>query len=51
MEELLFFVLGLVIGGLTMTVVMCLIHIKRINEMQIEYKKLEDKYKEITDEE
>ena len=32
MKELLFFVLGLLIGGLTGTTVMCLLQINRINK-------------------
>lgn len=50
MEELLFFVLGLVIGGLTMTVVMCFVHINNIKKLEIEYNELEKKYKEVVDE-
>lgn len=39
MYELLFFVLGLVIGGLTGVVMMCAVQINRINEYE---RKIED---------
>ena len=34
MSELLFFILGLIIGGLTMTTVMCCLQVNRINELE-----------------
>lgn len=34
MKELLFFILGMVIGGLTMTTLMACIQINRINKME-----------------
>ena len=34
MSELLFFVLGLTIGGLTGVTIMCCLHINRINEYE-----------------
>lgn len=42
MSELLFFVLGLVIGGLTGITIMCFLQINRINE----YEKLIDRNEE-----
>lgn len=43
MSELLFFILGLVIGGLTMLTFMCCLQINRVNEMEIENEKLRRK--------
>lgn len=43
MSELLFFVLGLVIGGLTGVVMMCMLQVNRINEYENKIKTLEDK--------
>ena len=37
MNELLFFTLGLLIGGLTGVSVMCLLQINRVNEMKNKY--------------
>ena len=34
MKELLFFILGLIIGGLVMTMLMCCLQINRINEYE-----------------
>lgn len=34
MSELLFFILGLVIGGLGMTTLMCCLQINRVNELE-----------------
>ena len=34
MSELLFFILGLIIGGLVMTTIMCCLQINRINEYE-----------------
>lgn len=34
MKELLFFILGLIIGGLFMTTIMCCLQINRINELE-----------------
>ena len=34
MSELLFFILGLVIGGLVMTTLMCCLQINRINDLE-----------------
>lgn len=43
MSELLFFVLGLIIGGLTGVVMMCMLQVNRINEYENKIKTLEDK--------
>lgn len=43
MSELLFFVLGLVIGGLTGVVMMCMLQVNRINEYENKIKTLENK--------
>lgn len=40
MSEILFFVLGLIIGSLSMMTCMCLLQINRINDMEIENEKL-----------
>lgn len=44
MSELLFFILGLIIGGLGMTTLMCCLQLNRINELerQIVLKDTED---------
>lgn len=34
MSELLFFILGLIIGGLVMTILMCCLQINRINDLE-----------------
>ena len=34
MSELLFFILGLIIGGLAMTTLMCCLQVNRINELE-----------------
>lgn len=34
MSELLFFILGLIIGGLGMTTLMCCLQVNRINEIE-----------------
>lgn len=36
MSELLFFIIGLIVGGLTMTTLMCCLQINRVNEMEKE---------------
>lgn len=38
MKELLFFIIGTVVGGLLMTMVMSFIQINRINELDVKYK-------------
>lgn len=43
MSELLFFVLGLVIGGLTGVVMMCAVQINRINEYESKINELSSK--------
>lgn len=43
MSELLFFVLGLVIGGLTGVVMMCMLQVNKINEYENKIKTLENK--------
>lgn len=50
MKELLFFVLGLLVGGLTMTTFMCCLQINRVNKMEALYKELEDSKMEVPDE-
>ena len=44
MSELLFFTLGLLIGGLTGVSVMCLMQINRINEMKNKYEEKRKKF-------
>ncbi|MCI6266411.1 MAG: DUF3789 domain-containing protein [Erysipelotrichaceae bacterium] len=44
MNELLFFTLGLLIGGLTGVSVMCVLQINRVNEMKNKY---DDKRKKL----
>lgn len=34
MSELLFFILGLIVGGLAMTTLMCCLQINRINDLE-----------------
>ena len=34
MKELLLFILGMIVGGLAMTTLMCCLQINRINEME-----------------
>ena len=34
MSELLFFILGLIIGGLAMTTLMCCLQVNRVNELE-----------------
>ena len=43
MSELLFFVLGLIIGGLTGIVIMCMLQVDRINDYENKIKNLENK--------
>ncbi len=43
MSELLFFTLGIMLGGLTGVVCMCMLQINRVNQMEIRYRKLLDK--------
>lgn len=50
MSELLFFVLGLIIGGLVMTTLMCCLQINRINEMESRYEELLKDSLEVQDE-
>lgn len=50
MSELLFFVLGIIIGGLVMTTLMCCLQINRINEMEDRCLKLEKSNLEEQDE-
>lgn len=38
MKELLFFIIGMVVGGLLMTMVMSFIQINRINKLDTKYK-------------
>ena len=40
MSELLFFVLGIIIGGLSATVIMCCLQVNKINDFEAEIKKL-----------
>lgn len=50
MSELLFFVLGTIIGGLIMTTLMCCLQINRINEMEARCYELEKENREEQDE-
>ena len=50
MKELLFFVLGMVIGGLSMTTLMCCLQINRVNEYEKKCFDLEQKLLEVQDE-
>ena len=43
MSELLFFVLGLIIGGLTGIVLLCMLQVNRINEYENKIKELSNK--------
>ena len=43
MSELLFFVLGLMIGGLMGVVLMCMLQINKVNEMESKIKMLSKK--------
>ena len=51
MSELLFFILGTIIGGLTMTALMCCLQINRLNEMErllmLKNNEQEDDYTEV----
>lgn len=40
MSELLFFVLGIIIGGLSANVIMCCLQVNKINDFEAEIKKL-----------
>ena len=50
MRELLFFILGMVIGGLSMTTLMCCLQINRINEMEAKCERLEKEKLEVQNE-
>lgn len=50
MSELLFFILGMIIGGLAMTTLMCCLQINRINEMEAKYEELEKANLEVINE-
>lgn len=50
MKELLFFILGMIVGGLAMTTLMCCLQINRINEMETRFLKLENEKSEVQDE-
>ena len=50
MEELLFFVLGIIVGGLAMTTLMCCLQINRLNEMEARCMQLEKEKLEVKDE-
>lgn len=50
MKELLFFILGMLVGGLAMTTLMCCLQINRLNEMEARYLKLEKEKSEVQDE-
>ena len=50
MRELLFFIMGLIIGGLSMTTLMCCLQINRINEMEAKCAELEKVNTEVQDE-
>lgn len=41
MKEVLFFILGMIIGGLTMTTLMACLQINKINEMEVRCFELE----------
>lgn len=47
MGELLFFIIGLVIGGLIMTVVMCFLQVNRINDLEGEIFLLQNRLSEV----
>lgn len=50
MKELLFFIMGMIIGGLSMTTLMCCLQINRINELETRYAELDKVNKEDQDE-
>lgn len=50
MSQLLFFILGTIIGGLTMTTLMCCLQINRVNEMEARYVELKNSISEVEDE-
>ena len=50
MKELLFFILGTIVGGLAMTTLMGCLQINRINEMEARCLKLENEKSEVQDE-
>lgn len=50
MKELLFFIIGMIIGGLSMTTLMCCLQINRINEIESKYAELEKTNMEVQDE-
>lgn len=41
MKEILFFILGMFVGGFTMTLMMCCLHAAHINEYESELRRLE----------
>ncbi len=50
MKELLFFIMGMIIGGLSMTTLMCCLQINRTNEMETKSTELEKANTEVQDE-
>ena len=50
MKELLFFILGMIVGGLAMTTLMGCLQINRINEMEARCLQLEKEKSEVQDE-
>ena len=50
MKELLFFILGMIVGGLAMTTLMGCLQINRITEMEARCLKLENEKSEVQDE-
>ncbi len=50
MKELLFFILGMIVGGLAMTTLMACLQINRLNEIETRCLKLENEKLEVQDE-
>lgn len=46
MKELLFFILGMFVGGFDMTLMMCCLHAAHINEYESKLRRLEQNNKE-----